>query len=60
MTYFNELKIWQAKRLLCDPSMTIDQVSRKLEFSSAAYFSRAFQRHTGQTPTDFRRKRSER
>ncbi len=57
MTYFNELKIWQAKRLLCDPSLTIDQVSGKLGFSSPTYFSRTFRKHTGETPSEFRKER---
>jgi AraC-like DNA-binding protein len=57
MTYFNELKIWQAKRLLCDPSVTIDQVSGKLGFSSPTYFSRTFRQHTGETPSEFRTQR---
>ncbi|MEZ6044212.1 MAG: helix-turn-helix domain-containing protein [Planctomycetaceae bacterium] len=55
MTYFNELKIWQAKRLLCDPALTIDQVSNKLGFSSPAYFSQTFRKHTGETPSEFRK-----
>ena len=58
MAYFNELKIWQAKRRLCDPNITIDQISRQLGFSSPAYFSRAFLRHTGETPSEFRTKNS--
>ena len=57
MTYFNELKIWQAKRLLCDPSLTIDQVSGKLGFSSPTYFSRTFRKQTGETPSEFRKQR---
>lgn len=57
MTYFNELKIWQAKRLLCDPNLTIDQVSSKLGFSSPTYFSQTFRKHTGETPTEFRKQR---
>ncbi|QDU10701.1 helix-turn-helix domain-containing protein [Gimesia aquarii] len=57
MAYFNELKIWQAKRLLCDPNLTIDQVSSKLGFSSPTYFSQTFRKHTGETPSDFRKQR---
>lgn len=57
MAYFNELKIWQAKRILCDPSLTIDQVSRTLGFSSSAYFTRTFRKLTGETPSGFRNKR---
>lgn len=55
IAYHNQLKIWQAKRLLAEHSLTIDQVSRKLGFSSHSYFSQAFQQHTGRSPTEFRR-----
>jgi AraC-like DNA-binding protein len=34
MTYFNQLKIWQAERFLNDPSLTVEQVSYQLGFSS--------------------------
>tara|TARA_R110002095_G_scaffold89262_1_gene77898 strand:- start:124 stop:1113 length:990 start_codon:yes stop_codon:yes gene_type:complete len=57
MAYFNEIKIWQAKRLLSDLSLTIDQVSRKLGFSSPAYFTRTFRKLAGETPSGFRSKR---
>lgn len=59
MAYFNEIKIWQAKRMLGDPSLTIDQVSRTLGFSSSAYFTRTFRKMTGETPSGFRAKRSQ-
>lgn len=52
--YFNHLKMVQAKRLLCDPSLTIEQVSYRLSFASPCYFSRAFAQHTGQCPSSFR------
>jgi AraC-like DNA-binding protein len=54
IAYFNQLKIWQAKRLLCDPSLTIEQVSYRLGFANPGYFSRVFAQHSGETPTDFR------
>jgi AraC-like DNA-binding protein len=54
MTYFNRLKVQQAKRLLCDLALTVDQVSQRLGFSSASYFSRVFHQHTGQSPCAFR------
>lgn len=59
MAYFNEIKIWQAKRMLGDPAMTVDQVSRKLGFSSPAYFTRTFRKLAGETPSGFRSKRSQ-
>lgn len=55
IAYHSQLKIWQAKRLLADHSLTVDQVSRKLGFSSHSYFTQVFQQHTGRSPTAFRR-----
>jgi AraC-like DNA-binding protein len=54
MDYFNQLKVWQAKRLLSTSSATVEQVAHKLGFSSASYFTRVFQRYTGEAPTDYR------
>ncbi|MGE3804245.1 MAG: helix-turn-helix domain-containing protein [Gemmataceae bacterium] len=54
LAYFNQLKLHQAKRLLSASNLTIDQVSRKLGFSTPSYFSRVFLRYTGESPTDFR------
>jgi AraC-like DNA-binding protein len=58
MAYHNQLKIWQAKRLLSDPSLTVEQISRRLGFSSHPYFSQMFLQHTGESPTEFRRRNS--
>lgn len=55
MTYFNHLKILKAKRLLCDPSLSVEQVSHSLCFANPGYFSRVFTQQTGSTPSDFRR-----
>lgn len=55
MSYFNQLKIQQAKRLLGDESLTVKQVGKRLGFSSASYFDQVFFRHTGLRPTEFRR-----
>jgi AraC-like DNA-binding protein len=55
ISYHNQLKIWQAKRLLCDLSLTVDQVSHKLGFSTPSYFGQVFLRYTGETPKQFRR-----
>lgn len=54
MAYFTRLKVQQAQRLLCDRSLTVKEVSRRLGFSSPTYFDRVFLRHTGLLPTAFR------
>jgi AraC-like DNA-binding protein len=54
MTYFNQLKIWQAERFLNDSSLTVEQVSYQLGFSSPSYFCRAFVKHMGMSPTSYR------
>ncbi len=47
--------IYEARRLLAESRDPINVVASKLGFTSAAYFTRAFQHHTGQTPSAFRR-----
>ena len=53
-TYFNELKLYHAKRLLGDPNMNVAQVGVKLGFSSPSYFCRMFRAKTGQSPSEYR------
>jgi AraC-type DNA-binding domain-containing proteins len=44
----------EAKRLLVYSTMTISQIADELGFSDPAYFTRAFKRHAGMTPKDYR------
>ncbi|MEM6634978.1 MAG: AraC family transcriptional regulator [Pseudomonadota bacterium] len=44
----------EARRLLADTNLPVNNVAGRLGFSSPAYFTRAFQRRTGLTPTAFR------
>jgi AraC-like DNA-binding protein len=55
--YFERLKIQQAQRLLCDPALTVKQVSRRLGYSTPSYFAQVFYQHTGELPDDFRRRK---
>jgi AraC-like DNA-binding protein len=48
--------LYEARRLLAETDMPVKQVAAQLGFGSAAYFTRSFRSHTGQTPSDFRRK----
>jgi AraC-like DNA-binding protein len=56
ITCLNHLKIWQAKRLLNDCSLSVEEVSHQLGFSNSWYFSRAFLKQTGEPPTAYRQR----
>ena len=47
----------EARGMLQDGSLPIGLISEMLGFSSAAYFTRFIQKHTGKTPTALRRRR---
>lgn len=47
--------IFEARRLLSETRAPVRQISELLGFTSAAYFTRSFQHHTGKTPSAFRR-----
>ena len=46
---------YEARRLLADTKRPVKDIASELGFTSAAYFTRAFNKHTGSTPTEFRR-----
>lgn len=50
----SERIMYEARRLLRDTDMPAREVADHLGFSSAAYFTRAFQHASGRTPSDFR------
>ncbi|SIO18445.1 AraC-type DNA-binding protein [Rhodovulum sp. ES.010] len=51
----SERKISEARRLLADTRAPIKDIAGALGYASPAYFTRAFQARTGQTPRGFRR-----
>jgi AraC family transcriptional activator of pobA len=48
-------RIFEARRLLAETDLPVGRVGESLGFTSAAYFTRAFQHMTGVTPSAFRR-----
>ncbi len=50
-----QLRIDEAKRLLCETKMSIGDISEKLGFDSPQHFSRTFSKYTEKSPRDFRR-----
>ncbi len=53
LEYIHQQKLNHAKKLLSDPSLSIKDVSKKLGFSDANYFSKFFLRLTGTTPAKY-------
>jgi len=54
-TYILQLKMDEAKRLLVHTSLSIAQVAQHVGFPDANYFSRSFRKHTGVSPSAYRR-----
>ncbi|MBQ8657616.1 MAG: AraC family transcriptional regulator [Clostridia bacterium] len=55
MQYYTLLKMEEAKRLL-KQGATVSAISDKLHFDSPNYFTKAFKKHTGTTPSQYKRK----
>ena len=53
--YIADLKITEAKELLKDPLRSAAEIASMVGYDSASYFTRAFKRRTGQTPTEYRK-----
>ncbi|MEY4696865.1 MAG: hypothetical protein RIT14_1293, partial [Pseudomonadota bacterium] len=48
-------RLFEARRLLSETDMPVGRIGESIGFTSAAYFTRAFQQMTGKSPTAFRR-----
>lgn len=48
-------RLYEARRLLADTATPVKDISDRLGFTSAAYFTRAFHQKTGKTPSAFRK-----
>ena len=54
MSLVHYVRMQRATRLLREGTLTIDQVARRVGFSSRSHFSRAFKKHTGTSPITYR------
>ncbi|SMY07495.1 helix-turn-helix domain-containing protein [Flavimaricola marinus] len=55
LAILNDRILYEARLLLRETKQPIKDISAQLGFTSAAYFSRSFQAHTGKTPSSFRK-----
>ena len=52
--YRTQVRIETAKRLLLDPNRRVSEAAYEAGFESIPYFNRAFRRHVGCSPSEFR------
>lgn len=55
LALLNERIMYEARRLLLETDLPAREVALQLGFSSAAYFTRAFNQAVGRTPSEFRK-----
>jgi len=55
LDFFIHLKIEKAHRYLLQTNLKVKEISRKLGYDDQYYFSRIFTKHTGISPTKFRK-----
>ena len=55
LTLLQDRRLIEARRLLSDTKLAINQIASDIGFGSPAYFTRAFHLLTGKSPSDFRR-----
>lgn len=56
LSLLNDRVLYEARMMLRNSDAPVRRIAEDLGFNSAAYFTRAFQSHTGTTPTEFRRR----
>lgn len=57
--YRTQVRIEAAKRLLLDPTRRVSEAAYECGFDSIPYFNRAFRRHVGCSPSEFRARQAE-
>ena len=55
LSFLHDRRIFEARQMLLGTSLPVSRIAQHLGFASLAYFSRCFQHHTGESPSDFRK-----
>ncbi|RKN86295.1 helix-turn-helix domain-containing protein [Paenibacillus ginsengarvi] len=53
--FLTDLRLEKARQLLLETTMTLDQISEYIGYQNAYYLSHIFKKHTGVTPSSFRK-----
>ncbi|AZK47526.1 AraC family transcriptional regulator [Paenibacillus lentus] len=54
--YLSDLKLQEAKILLQQPELSLNEIANRLGYKNLSHFSRQFKRWTGINPSDYRKK----
>jgi len=54
--YLIDCKMTKAMELLKDPRYKVYEISKMIDYKTVGFFSKVFQKYTGLTPTEYRRK----
>lgn len=57
--YVRQSRLLRAMSLLCEPGLSILEIATRVGFQSLSAFTRAFNAHTGETPSAYRRRVSD-
>lgn len=57
LEYLTSRRVEEAQKLLCSTLLSIKEIASQVGYADQNYFSRVFRRHTGKTPSDYRRAR---
>jgi AraC-like DNA-binding protein len=57
--YLNQKRLEQSIPLLINTSLSIEEVSQRVGFSSASYYTKLFKQRMGITPLNFRKREQE-
>ena len=55
--YVQQVRMQQAKRLLKNPDLSLQSIAAHLGYSNANYFSKAFRKYFGESPSEYRSSR---
>ncbi len=56
VNYINMVRIEYSKKFLYNPKLSVGQVAEKVGFENLSYFCKIFKKHTGTTPSEYRKK----
>lgn len=58
LQFVTDCKIEEVSKLILKGDMTIDKIAEYLGYENASYFMKVFKKHTGYTPTEYRKAKS--